>query len=80
MPLPGAMLYRVKTFTEKPNLALAQQFVNSGDFLWNAGLFIWRASVVLAAFDRYLPDLAEVFESGQAALGTPQEVAFIDSA
>ena len=78
--LPSAGLFKVKTFTEKPNLELAQSFLDSGDFLWNAGLFIWRATVILNAFRSHLSDIQEVFEAGQAELGTPQEAAFIDSA
>ena len=43
--LPSGQLHKVKTFTEKPNLELAQLFVKGGDFLWNSGLFVWRADV-----------------------------------
>ena len=78
--LPGGELHKVKTFTEKPNLELAKMFVESGDFLWNSGLFVWRADVILAAFHNYLSDIAEVFDEGAAALGTPQEEAFISEA
>ena len=78
--LPGADLFKVKTFTEKPNAELARMFVESGDFLWNAGLFIWRAEVIIEAFHRSLSDIAEVFEEGRDLLGTPQEEAFINEA
>ncbi len=78
--LAGGQLHKVKTFTEKPNLELANMFVDSGDFLWNSGLFVWRADMILAAFRQYLGDIAEVFEEGAAALGTPQEEAFISEA
>ena len=76
--LAGTELYKVKTFTEKPNSELARMFLESGDFLWNAGLFIWRAEVIVNAFRRLLTDVAEVFEDGQERLGTPDEAAFID--
>ncbi|TLM92223.1 mannose-1-phosphate guanylyltransferase [Hymenobacter jeollabukensis] len=73
-------LRKVKTFTEKPNLELAQMFIDSGDFLWNSGLFVWRADVIVRAFHHYLSDIAEVFDEGAGQLGTPQEAAFIDEA
>lgn len=78
--LAGGQLHKVKTFTEKPNLELAKMFVDSGDFLWNSGLFVWRAESILHAFRQYLGDIAEVFEDGAAALGTPREEAFISEA
>ncbi|GAB2455513.1 mannose-1-phosphate guanylyltransferase [Hymenobacter qilianensis] len=73
-------LRKVKTFTEKPNLELAKMFVNSGDFLWNSGLFIWRAEVILQAFHQYLGDIAEVFDEGLDQLGTSKEADFITNA
>ncbi|MBC6990712.1 mannose-1-phosphate guanylyltransferase [Hymenobacter sp. BT491] len=73
-------LKKVKTFTEKPNLELAKMFVSSGDFLWNSGLFVWRADVIVNAFHHYLSDIAEVFDEGAQQLGTDQEVDFISRA
>jgi mannose-1-phosphate guanylyltransferase len=78
--LPGTELFKVKTFTEKPNVELARMFLESGDFLWNSGLFVWRADVILHAFRHYLSDIAEVFEEGAAQLGTSDEEAFIAAA
>ena len=78
--LPGGRLHKVKTFTEKPNLELARMFVDSGDFLWNSGLFVWRVDVIIAAFHQYLGDIAEVFDEGADRLGTAQEEAFIGQA
>ncbi len=78
--LPGGQFHKVKTFTEKPSLDIAKMFVESGDFLWNSGLFVWRADVILQAFRHYLPDVAEVFEEGASQLGTSQETQFIDDA
>ncbi|RZK31653.1 MAG: mannose-1-phosphate guanylyltransferase, partial [Hymenobacter sp.] len=54
--------------------------LESGDFLWNSGLFVWRAETILQAFRHLLSDVAEVFDEGQEQLGTPQEAAFIDEA
>jgi mannose-1-phosphate guanylyltransferase len=73
-------LKKVKTFTEKPNLELAKMFLDSGDFLWNSGLFVWRADAIIHAFHQYLSDIAEVFDEGAQQLGTPAEADFIAQA
>lgn len=52
---------KVKTFTEKPDTEMAKFFLQSGDFLWNAGIFIWSAKSIVNAFEKYLPEMAEVF-------------------
>ncbi len=54
---------KVKTFTEKPQLELAKKFLESGDFVWNAGIFIWNVNSIISAFEKYLPELAEMFEN-----------------
>jgi mannose-1-phosphate guanylyltransferase len=54
---------KVKTFTEKPQQELAQKFYESGDFLWNAGIFIWSEKAITDAFKAYLPEIAETFSS-----------------
>jgi mannose-1-phosphate guanylyltransferase len=66
-------VHKVKTFTEKPNLELAQKFVESGEFLWNAGIFIWSIGSIVNSFDKFLPDLSANFESIEAELNTPAE-------
>ncbi len=71
---------KVKTFTEKPHLELAQQFVESGEFVWNAGIFVWNVQAIIKAFDTYLPEVAEIFEEGKGAYYTEQEEPFIDKA
>jgi len=73
-------LQKVKTFTEKPNAEIAQSFVESGDFLWNAGLFIWRAEVIVSALQEHSNEIARLFESGMALLGTEREAIFIAEA
>lgn len=70
-------LHKVKTFTEKPHLELAQKFLESGDFVWNAGIFVWSASSILKAFKNHLEDIADLFESGKDIYYTDQESAFI---
>lgn len=54
--------FRVKTFTEKPNLEIARAFLKSGDFLWNAGIFLWNVQTIIKAFDKYLPELNDIFQ------------------
>lgn len=53
----------VKTFTEKPQLELAKTFLASGDFLWNAGIFVWSAAAITKAFGEHQPEIAEIFDS-----------------
>lgn len=53
---------KVKTFTEKPQLELAQKFLESGDFVWNSGIFIWSVAAIIEAFNQHLPDLSETFQ------------------
>lgn len=54
---------KVKTFTEKPNLELANVFLATGEFFWNSGIFQWRASVIRDIMRRLVPDIAAVFDS-----------------
>lgn len=67
----GQAVYRVRRFTEKPDAATARRFVDSGEYDWNGGIFIWRADVILAEMARLLPDLAAELEAVRAAWGTP---------
>jgi mannose-1-phosphate guanylyltransferase len=68
---------KVKTFTEKPNLELAQVFYESGEFYWNSGLFLWNVNTILEAFAKYLPDISNRFDLGKDLFGTPKEDSFI---
>lgn len=52
-------IYKVLTFAEKPNYATAVRFLESGDFLWNSGMFIWRVDTILDEIRTYMPDLFE---------------------
>ena len=75
-----AEVKKVKTFTEKPEIELAKKFLDSGDFVWNAGIFVWSVKAIIEAFEKYEPELAEIFEEGQKQLGTRKEKRFIDTA
>lgn len=74
---PG--VHEVKTFTEKPNLDLAKTFIASGDFLWNAGIFTWKVKNVIAAFEKFLPEMHELFAADKQKLNTPEEKQLIEA-
>jgi mannose-1-phosphate guanylyltransferase len=70
-------LLKVKTFTEKPDIELAKLFIQSGDFYWNSGIFIWNIKAILSAFQKYMPDMYTAFDEGKKLFGTKQEKSFI---
>lgn len=63
-------VYKVLTFAEKPNLETARRFIESGDFLWNAGIFMWRVDSILEEIKNFLPDLHEGLLEIESAIGT----------
>jgi mannose-1-phosphate guanylyltransferase len=71
---------KVKTFTEKPELALAKKFIESGDFVWNSGIFIWGVQAILKAIQEHLPEMAEVFDECKSSFNTPDEAEAIEKA
>jgi mannose-1-phosphate guanylyltransferase len=66
-------VYKVKTFTEKPNKELAKTFIASGDFLWNSGIFVWKLNTGIEAFQKHLPEMYELFYSERDKLNTSEE-------
>lgn len=68
---------KVKNFTEKPNLEKAQQFLDSGDYLWNAGIFVWSAKSIINAFVKSLPEMVALFKTGDSCWNTTSEKEFI---
>ncbi len=71
-------VYKVKTFTEKPDRELAKTFVASGDFLWNAGIFVWQIKNIIKAFEKLLPEIHEVFDAERASFNTAKETEAIE--
>ena len=69
---------KVKTFTEKPNRDLALQFLDSGDFLWNAGIFLFASKVIIDSYRKDLRDIYDIFKSGEEIYGTSNEEDFIN--
>src|SRR5205823_5149164 len=67
---PMGIARRVRGFVEKPDLATAQRYLESNQYLWNAGLFVFRADVMLAAFQKHMPELHAALTELRAAIGT----------
>ena len=62
---PFTSVRKVAAFVEKPNLPKAQEFCASGDYLWNGGMFLWRAEVIIRAFDELMPEMSQVWEKAE---------------
>lgn len=71
---------KVKTFTEKPDAQMARFFMDSGDFLWNSGIFIWSTKSILNAIEKFQPELAAIFKEGNESYNTDKEEEFIAKA
>jgi len=74
----GENVYPVKRFIEKPYLELAKTFIQSDDFFWNAGIFIWKVKDILDAFKKYLPEIYDRFNGIKQFLNTPAEKYYVD--
>ena len=66
----GYEIKQVAQFREKPDITTARQFVFSGRFLWNSGMFIWKTSVILEQFNEHLPDIADQVNQLKPAIDT----------
>jgi len=64
--------YRVAAFVEKPDLERARSYVASGDYVWNAGMFVWRVATVLDAYREHLPNTAKAIDALVDATGSPR--------
>lgn len=72
-------LRKVLRFTEKPDLETARRFLDSGEYLWNAGIFIWSVHSILAAYKQLSPDIFHILQQGANLYNTPEETAFIQA-
>ena len=70
--------YRVRTFAEKPTQSVAKRFLKSGDFLWNSGMFIWKASTYLEAMESLMPEHYEILKEIGDAVGTEHYQSALD--
>jgi mannose-1-phosphate guanylyltransferase len=68
---------KVKNFTEKPNLETAEKFLESGDYLWNAGIFVWSVKSIIKAFQKSLPEMLTLFDAANV-YNTDAESAYIN--
>lgn len=71
---------KVKTFIEKPDADLARVLVDSGEFFWNSGIFIWTAKFITEEMEKYVPEITRLFAGWEKALGTEAEEMFINRA
>ncbi|MBV6440297.1 MAG: Alginate biosynthesis protein AlgA [Saprospiraceae bacterium] len=71
-------IFKVKRFAEKPDQETAKAFVSSGEYLWNAGIFVWNVRSILSAFERLSPDIFNILQQGNGLWNTAGEQHFID--
>ena len=69
---------KVKCFTEKPDLELAQKFISCGEFFWNSGIFVWKVRDIIEAIEKYLPEHHALFSAIGDDYGTPREAEAIE--
>lgn len=69
----GEGAYQVAAFVEKPNATLAKQYVDSGEFMWNAGMFVWRADRILEELSYHRPTVAQSLQAIDATFGNEHE-------
>ncbi|WP_300434281.1 mannose-1-phosphate guanylyltransferase [Christiangramia sp.] len=72
-------LKKVDAFIEKPSEKKAKQFIEAGNYAWNAGIFIWSAKFIIESFKKYLPDTFHVLDKGKKKWNTPEEEKFIEA-
>jgi len=64
-------IFSVESFVEKPDEKTAEKYLASGEYYWNSGMFIWTASAICAAFERYMPEVYAGLVEMRDAMGTP---------
>ncbi len=72
-------LYKVRSFKEKPDLETAKTYIESKNFLWNAGIFVWKAKSILKAYQKYAPDIYNILSKGEKLYNTKKEKSFIET-
>ncbi len=71
--------YKVDRFVEKPSADKAREYLDTGEYLWNAGMFVWKVSTILELFNRYLPDMKEGLDRIGGAIGTGAQDEILES-
>ncbi|MEW7292251.1 mannose-1-phosphate guanylyltransferase [Aquimarina sp. 2304DJ70-9] len=75
----NSAIKKVAQFTEKPDYNTAKEFLSAGNYLWNAGIFIWSVNSIVKAFARFQKDMTALFEKGMDTYNTEEESTFIQS-
>ncbi|HYE81381.1 MAG TPA: mannose-1-phosphate guanylyltransferase [Clostridia bacterium] len=70
--------YKIKRFTEKPNREKAQEFIDKGTYLWNSGMFIWKAAVLLKQYKKFLPEMYQSLKRMSDHIGNPEETRIVE--
>ncbi len=73
-----AGIYKVNSFKEKPTLSIAQQYLDQGGYVWNAGIFIWSCKTILNNFSKTAPQIIEVLSKDISKYGTKREQDYIN--
>ena len=71
--IDGCNVFQLLRFREKPNTDLAQQFIDTGEYFWNSGIFVWKASTILAEIEKHMRPHHVILQTIASALGTPDE-------
>ncbi len=74
----GGQLRKVKSFKEKPDKITAQQYLDSQEYLWNAGIFVWSVKTLLHAFETNAPDILSLLSARKEAFGTKDEQSYVN--
>lgn len=78
--ISGKTVYKVAQFVEKPNLATAESYCASGQYLWNSGMFVWKVSTIINALEKHLPQLSGTMQAISDCLGTSDELQAVHQA
>ncbi len=71
--IKGQKIYKVEQFKEKPKMAMAKKYYKSGNYLWNANMFVWRVDTILGLYQKHMPKMYERLMTIYKAIGTSQE-------
>lgn len=69
--------YKVNEFVEKPDYIRASEFIKSGNYLWNSGIFVWKISTIISSFERYLPRIYNRMLEWESYINTPDEASML---
>ena len=79
IPNQGNHIYKVKSFKEKPDATTAQHYLDSGEYLWNAGMFVWSVASIIKSFEAHAPEILKLLTQDISFYNTAEEQAYIDT-